>query len=514
MKKLHFLKFLAVAILVAGVNQSCTDLEEKLFDQVTPDNYFKTNEELITGLGSAYTALYSIGNHGGFMSSNEVSSDEIMIPQRGQDWFDGGVWLRQHRHEWTVEEPHLNGSWTTLYGGINTCNRLIAQFQELGNPVTEPFIGELKVLRALWYYWALDMFGNIPLSTDFKDTSLPATSSREQVFNFIVNELRTEVPKLSKAVDATTYGRMNFYAGQALLAKLYLNAEVFTGKPQWAQAAAACDEIINSGAYSLEGNYFNNFNVNNGGSREAILAVPYDEIFARGFNLSQMTLHYGSQDTWNLTAQPWNGYCTLQEFYNSYEDKDLRKGVYGNQKIRGNFHAGPQYRVDGVTPILDGGAEAADPDGQTLVFTPQINEHFPNALRQAGARVGKFEFKIGGLPEMSNDFPIFRYADILLMKAEALWRQNPADQVALSLVNQIRARAGIDPYTSLTAQNLLAERGREMFYENHRRNDLIRFGKFNDAWDFKPASAAFRNIFPIPLQQLNANQNLRQNPGY
>lgn len=514
MKKLYILKFLIVALFIATFNQSCTDLDEELFSEVTPDNFFKTDEELIAGLGAAYTSLYSIGSHNTFMSCNEVSSDEIMIPQRGQDWFDGGVWLRQHRHEWTVEEPHLNNAWNTIYGGINNCNRLIAQFEDLGNPSTDPFIAELKVLRGLWYYWALDMFGNVPLAVDFKETEPPATSSRAEVYNFLVGELETEVPKLTKDVNGSTYGRVHYYVGQSILAKLYLNAGIFAGKDEWSKAEAACNEIINSGIYSLESDYFTNFNRDNSGSSENIFAVPYDEIFAGGFNISQMTLHYGSQGTWNLTAQPWNGYCTLQEFYNSYDDNDLRKGEYGNQKVRSNFHAGPQFASDGVTPILDGGAEANDPDGETLVFTPEINEHFPNTLRQAGARVGKFEFVSGGQPSLSNDFPIFRYGDILLMKAEALWQQDNGSAEALALVNQIRARSGADAFDQLTPEDLLAERGREMFFENHRRNDLVRFGAFGDEWDFKPTSEPFKTLFPIPRQQIDANPKLTQNQGY
>ncbi|MEM1325863.1 MAG: RagB/SusD family nutrient uptake outer membrane protein [Bacteroidota bacterium] len=514
MKKLYNLKLLIPVLLFVGFNQSCTDLDEELFSQVTPENYFKTEEELITGLGEAYTQLYNIGSHNNFMSCNEVSSDEIMIPQRGQDWFDGGVWLRQHRHEWTIEEPHLNNAWNVLYGGINTCNRLIAQFEDLGNPVTDPFIAELKVLRGLWYYWALDMFGNVPLAVDFKDTEPPATSSRADVYNFIVGQLETEVPKLSRAVDGTTYGRINYFAGQAILAKLYLNAEVFKGSAEWSKAEAACNEIINSGFYSLTSDYFENFNRENSGSSELIFAVPYDQIFAGGFNISQMTLHYGSQDTWNLQAQPWNGYCTLQEFYNSYDDSDLRKGEYGNQKVRGNFHAGPQFASDGVTPILDSGAEPGDPNGEPLEFTPEINEHFPNTLRQAGARVGKYEFYEGGQPSLDNDFPIFRLGDILLMKAEALWYQDNGSSEALALVNQIRERAGAEPFDQLTPEDLLAERGREMFFENHRRTDLVRFGAFGNEWDFKPASEGFRNLFPIPRQQIDANPKLVQNSGY
>ncbi|MCB0607406.1 MAG: RagB/SusD family nutrient uptake outer membrane protein, partial [Lewinella sp.] len=185
-----------------------------------------------------------------------------------------------------------------------------------------------------------------------------------------------------------------------------------------------------------------------------------------------------------------------------------------SQKVRGNFLAGPQYASDGVTRLIDDGAEAADPDGKPVTFTPELNELFPNALRQAGVRIGKFEFKNGGRTSLSNDFPIFRYADVLLMKAEAQWRQNASSATALALVNQVRARAGVPDFTELTADNLLAERGREMFYENHRRTDLIRFGQYNKAWEFKPASQPFRNIYPIPRAQLDANPNLAQNPGY
>lgn len=266
MKKFSALKFLFVGLLMVAFTQSCTDLDEELFDTVTPDNFFKTDEEFIAALGAAYTSLYAIGNHGGYVSANEVASDEAMIPQRGQDWFDGGVWLRQHAHTYNFEEGHFNGSWNQLYGGVNNCNRLIAQFESLANPDTDPFIAELKVLRGYFFWQLLDMFGNIPLSTDFADTEPPATTPRAEVYNFLVNDLETEVPKLTKAKDGTTYGRVTYWVGKSILAKLYLNAEIYSGKAEWTKAAAACDEIINSGLYNLEGDYFTNFNENNSGS--------------------------------------------------------------------------------------------------------------------------------------------------------------------------------------------------------------------------------------------------------
>ncbi|MEL7064851.1 MAG: RagB/SusD family nutrient uptake outer membrane protein, partial [Bacteroidota bacterium] len=318
--------------------------------------------------------------------------------------------------------------------------------------------------------------------------------------------------------DANTYARFTQTAADMLLTKLYLNAAVYSGTAQWAQAQTAVDRVISSGLYSLTNDYFENFNADNDnggvGTSENIFVIPYDAVNAPGFNLPQMTLHYSSNATFDLQEQPWNGYCSLQEFYNSYEDGDARKGVSGNQQVRGNFLAGPQFASDGVTPLTDGAVETADPDGENIIFTPEVNEHFPNALRQAGARVSKYEYEIGNTRHLNSDFPVFRYADALLMKAEALWQQDNGSQEALDLVNQIRTRAGVAELGSLTADELLAERGREMFYEAWRRSDLIRFGKFGDEWDFKPASAAGKELFPIPQNKINVNPNLRQNPSY
>jgi starch-binding outer membrane protein, SusD/RagB family len=520
MKK-YMIKALFVGLFVIAFNQSCSDLDENVYSSVKTDDFFKNNDEFIAALGAAYTNLYGFLNHGNYLSTQEVSSDEIMIPQRGGDWFDGGQWLRAHRHEYNANDDCVTNSWNFLFGGVNTCNRLIFTFEKLigegkvDAALARPFIAELKVLRALWYFWLLDAFGNVPIvdrfdvPADFK----PATKTRAEVYAFVDKELTDNVPLLTKDKNLATYARVNYWVGKSIQAKLYLNAGVYTGTPQWDKAIAAADEIINSNNYALEGNYFANFNANNAASKENIFVIPYDQVFAGGFNMPQMTLHYGSQATFNLTDQPWNGYCTLQEFYESYETTDGRKGISGNQQIRGNFHAGPQYDDDGRTVIIDNSAD--DPDGKNLVFTPQINAHFPNCFRQAGARVGKFEFPLGATPNLNTDFPIFRYADILLTKAEGLWRKSAGDAAALALVNQIRARAGgVAPFTSLTSDNFLAERGREMFYEGWRRQDQIRFGAWAKTWAFKPASEKCKEIWPIPRAQINANANLKQNPCY
>lgn len=515
MKKISlFGKLLLPALFLLTFNNSCTDLEEKTFDQLTDENFLKTEEEFIAALGAAYTGLYAMGNHGGYFSLQEVSSDEVMIPQRGGDWGDGGQWINAHRHELKATDPNVNNAWTFLYGGVNTCNRLIFQFTKLkeegkvDGTLADKFISELRVLRAMYYYFLIDTFGNVPLVTrfDVAEDFLPATEDRATVYNYVVGELNAAVPLLEKKNDLTTYGRMNYYTGKAIQAKLYLNAGVYTGTARWDECIAACDEIINSGLYSVEAVYRNNFITNNQTSKEFILAIPFDEVFARGFNLAQMTLHYGSQATYNLQAQPWNGYCSLQEFYEIHDAADAR---------RNNFIVGNQFAADGVTPIVDAGAEPTDPDGPQLNFTPAINEHFPNALRQAGARIGKYEFKSGATPELSNDMPLFRYSDILLTKAEALWRKDAGSAAALAIVNQIRDRSWKNaPLASLSADELLKERGREMFYEGVRRQDLIRFGVYGNATQFMPGSQPCKELWPIPTPQINVNPNLRQNPCY
>lgn len=511
MKSIHVKRFLLAGTFVALFSQACTNLDEKVFSQVTQDNFFRTPEEFASALGAAYTNLYGFANHNGIFSIQEVSSDELMIPQRGNDWFDGGQWLRMKRHTFTPLEDSFNNAWSFCYSGISACNRLIAQFEAIPNSTA--VIAELRVLRAIYHFWLMDLFGNVPIVDKFAGApARPANNTRAQVFAFIESEVNANVNQLSKNVDASTYGRVNFFVAQALLTKMYLNAQVYKGSPEFDKTIAAADQIINGGKYSLEGNYFANFNPTNNGSKENIFVIPYDEIFAQGFNLPQMTLHYGSQATFNLQQQPWNGYCTMEEFYNLYTGD-------ANDTRRNNFLVGVQ-RTSGGAVILDSNAESADPDGQPLTFTPVVNELEPNALRQAGARVGKFQYKLGATPNLDNDYPLFRYADILLAKAEALCRKagNWNDATARALFNQVRTRSGAAALATTTEQDYIDERGREMFAEAVRRQDLIRFNQFRLVPTRRPvngtASAATRGLFPIPTNQRNVNPNLAQNPGY
>ena len=223
-------------------------------------------------------------------------------------------------------------------------------------------------------------------------------------------------------------------------------------------------------------------------------------------NFSQMNLHYSSQFTWNFDAQPWNGYATLEEFYNSFDASDGRRDA--------SFIVGEQLDFGG-SAVLD---FASDDESLVLNYTPGINELGPNSQREAGARPGKFSFKQFGRPDMDNDYPIIRLGDMYLVRAEGLARASGDWNQAVPDVNILRARAGASAFTSMDDEEFLAERGREMFQEADRRTSLIRFGAFNDAWWEKSVSPAHVNLFPIPFDQIQAASGssftLSQNPGY
>lgn len=512
----QFYKFLFLVFAISIV--SCSDLEPEFTDVIPEENYFQNEAAFISALGSAYTNMYGYMNHGNMFSLDVTSSDEAAVTHKGPDWEDGGQWLRMHRHEFFDGEGVFGNVWNFCYGGINTCNRLIATFENAANENSAAFIAELKVLRAYYYTILLDVFGNVPIidTFDVPEGFKPATVSRTEVYNWVKDELEAQVPLLPQENSPATYGRVNYYAGQAMLADLYLNAEVYTGTPEYAKAVAACDEIINSGAFSLESNYFANFAVENAGSGENIWVIPYDAVNAGGFNLVQMTLHYESQKTFGTVDQPWNGYCVLADLYNSFEEDDVR--FTGGSRAYGVMLHGPQRDMNGNLLMDEADSwyedHAFNGDARVVVFDPEINELAPNAWRDGGARLSKYEYEVGTPNTMSNDFALFRYADILMSKAEAMWRMNSGSPEALDLVNMIRERAGVAPFASLNADNFIAEYGREMCFEAKRRNDLIRFDKWSEAWWEKSASDENKKLMPIPADQITLNDNLVQNPGY
>ena len=559
MKKIINMKYVT-GLAIMAFSMSCTNLDEELYSQIAADDFGKTPEEVAAALANAYTG-WTGGYIGSTWSMSEVSSDEMVVPTRGQDWFDNGNWQRMHLHSFLSSDDLVRGSWETIFGGVTTCNRLLKQFEpkaEAGEDAAKLAVAELKALRGLHYFFLIDLYGNVPIYKNFDELDVSNGtgsdySQRAKVYDWVVSEVEAAAPLLSKAKDMSTYGKMNYWAAKMLLAKLYLNEGVFTSDPSkgsyvkasdatLTKAANALDEIINDGGFSLESDYFANFGVENEGSTENIFVIVYDQVFAGGFNLNMRTLSYLQQDTYNFTQQPWNGYCTLEEFYNSFDNADIRKGDItqvdwpnmpgmtideNNRTGRSMFIVGPQYNAKTGDILLDGG-QYDEPDGEVFVLTPEVNELGPAALRQAGARVGKFEYEVGGTPNMSNDYPIFRYGDVLLMRAEVYWQQGIFTS-ALGTINNLRAVRGlgdataIDNGTSRLGDHLLGERAREVAFEYWRRNDLIRFGRFNDEWwgketnpaglpAFDPVFDPYVNVFPIPNNQVGPT--LKQNPGH
>lgn len=481
-----------VGLLVAG--QSCTDLTEKTFDVLpTSGDFGSTTAQQNALIGPLYTGL---GDYWGNLTNLNTVTDEQIVPTRGGDWKDGDNWKRLYTHTWdpVTDNNQFNGPWNWCYNNITAIN------QQLGTLKDPSTIAELKVLRAFFHYQAMDLFGNVIIAGQLGGAT-PQQSTRAQVFSFVEKEILDNYSALTDQVGGTYYGRINKWVADMVLAKLYLNAQVYTGTPRWQDAITRLDNIIKSGKFTLNADYLGNFTTQNQSSPEIILATPFSSTKRTGFHPQMQGLHYLNQLTYNIGTAPWNGFCTVTEFYNSFDDKDLRKK---------QWLVGQQYKADG-TALVD--------DGIPLAYTPELSAFtFPAgaAGRIAGARSQKYQIQRNNpVTEQDNDFVIYRLGDAYLMRAEAYLRLGNMAS-AVTDANVIRSRAGMTAYTTatLTLDEMLAERGREMAWELHRRQDLIRFGQFNKAWRFKDASQSYRTIFPIPRDQLALNPNLKQNPGY
>lgn len=490
MKRISFILGLLLAF------SACTDLDSVYSDAIPMDQFPDNDAQLAIVPTPAYSYMREFCDGAGWWFCQELTSDEMCCPTRGTDWDDGGKWRVLYQHEWTNNTEAINSMWSRYYGGISESNRIKEFFQALEeSDATLSSIAKMRVLCAYYHYLAMDNYGDVPYVIEFANAEVqPSKTPRATIYQNLVNEVTESIPLISASSSKTAVTKAMAFC---LLAKLYLNAEVYTGTPQWAACEAAIDSVLAMG-YSLESDPLAPFVTENSNCNENIFVIPYDENTYQSFNLHMRTLHYNHNLTYDMSAAPWNGFCTTEAHYNSFEDGDARKSGY--------FLVGQQYASDG-SEITD--AVASSP----LIIDPYIDAlsmsigagNTNEEIRMSGARIKKFEIKKGILENASNDFPIFRLADFILMKAEVMIRQgNNGDDY----INQIRNRAGLGDITGATLDDVLAERGREMFYEGHRRQDLIRFGKFlNARWE-KPASTSDRITFPIPQWVIDANPNL------
>jgi hypothetical protein len=478
----------------------CTNIDENVYDKYSADDFYGSAQGADVALASVYAQVGGnwdgVGYAGadrGWYDLNCFSSDEQVIPHRTTgDWeLD---FARLYKHEWLPTDSFINNTWKWLYKSIFNANLAVNQLEKSNAEPSK--IAEAKVLRAFFYYLLIDDFGDVPFYTDNNTTvdQIPQ-SSRKEVYNFIVKELTENVEKLSSTKGGNYYGRFNKWAGYSLLAKVYLNAQVYTGTPEWAKCLAACDKVSEGGfslhsgaadASSPMGNKYYELFGDVLPDDETILSifvtanVVSRNIFTiRSLNGPDAKALFGSSG--------WNGTIVPEDFFSKYAEQDIRK----KQFRYGDQGGGVNYTV-----------KVASLDN-------------PGAAPQAGVRNTKFypvtPMDGGGA---SNDFPIYRYADILLMKAECNVRLgNPT--AAKPLIDQIRQRAGLGILAANpTLDDIYNERGFELNWEGHRRQDMIRFDKFLLANDFRGVSAAYRKLFPIPTAALDANKGLKQNTGY
>ena len=520
-------KIFNIAIALLGFAAvACVDLSPEVYTDVRKEDYFKTPSQFSTLIANAYSQL--AGEYGyiyreGFWSLQEYTSDEVIVPTRATDWYDGGVPIAMHTHTWLSDTRDVNNGWSFAYGGVTKCNTVIDNIHSIAgedestwNDAAKAGLAEAKILRAFYHLLAMDVYGNVHIDDGEREIK---QYTRKEVYDWIEKELLENAEKVD---DSVRYGSMTRPVAYMILAKLYLNAEVYTGTPQWKKAEEYCDKIIEGGyGYDLNDDYFATFTTNNTGNKEIIFPIVFDSVYANGNMFHLITNHYAMRDVFGFTTDCWNGPCTLGSFYALYDEKDVR---------RNQWFVGPIYNTttDWKTLIYNRAAwtgEVKEWDhGDShfkVIITPDVTtiQDPTGANSCEGARFIKFQVENGIAHHADSDFPIYRYADVLLMKAEARMRQKNgvADDVALECVNKVHRRAGLKDYTAaqLTYDELLAERGRELAWEGHRRDDQIRFGTYGGTWEFKSASDKNHQLFPIPNWVRDAAPGVyTQNPGY
>ncbi|MDR0393857.1 MAG: RagB/SusD family nutrient uptake outer membrane protein [Tannerella sp.] len=531
-------KCIIFAVVINCVIGCSNNLDEKVFSSVTQQSYKYTMEDFHPTVANVYSYFRSFYDHWGFFSSQEVAGNAIVMPPNASGWDDGGVYRRMHYHTWNSEQAHVANVWELLYRGVLICNNVIDQIESEAVPAPsaaekEQGLAEVRAVRAYYYWQICDNFGDAPLVTTMS-TDLPAKNTRKEIFDFVVNELKEVVPKLSEEQGGNMYGRLNKWAGKALLANVYLNGEVYTGQAYWNECMAQCDEIINSGRCALSDNFKDPFRATGvESSKEVLFTIPYDRDFGGGNSVHMYSWHGELKKKFLTEATPWGSGSAmgLTQFIDTYDEEDTRLGD--------TWLMGPQYAADGTQLV-----GTYDMKGEPFVYTKDV----PSAsytTEMEGYRMNKFEIQAGSTHQSTTDIPQFRYAQILMMKAECLLRTGAPG--AGALVTEVRKRAFkdhpekavvtdeqlrqnsayrygyvenytiVDPGDQEPVQlgRMLDELGWEFVWELQTRRNLIRFGVFTKkSWLSHKPQGDYRTVFPIPERVLTSNPNLEQNPNY
>ena len=553
---------------------SCTNLDETLYSDLNESNIDLSNENDLSLLLGASVAQYRylVEDWFGMYHLLEECTDQYMVPARvGVGW--GDAYINLHRHNWSPSVDQIYNPWQIAYRGIGYANKVIDAI-DAENPTTRKSLAHARFFRAMFYYHLFDMFRNIPLqiTQDVPQGYLPQQVSPEEMYKFLVDEFTFAKENMG---DDFIWGYGNKYACSMALAKLYLNKNVYlgtTGNDGYESCLAELNTIINSGKYSLAPTYKDCFKEDLSENPEIIFVVPGDRTHTVQFGLQSYCFPQSGLEAYGSTAPGYNGSCGIPQWIRTYDADD--------QRLADTWNGGAQHKAkknsDGTYTFnpADGDPiyfEADDWTG-TGILTYNLNVHSidkPGAYQQEGYRLHKYEI-VAGTDDgtTSDDVAIFRYADVLMMKAECLLRLGRDKDQAASLVSQVRQRSfGSNPSkaTRTVAQleggsvyaygheeyqlpddattgyldwsnaittyeggadielgGLLDDLGWEFCCELHRRQDLIRF-KLKDGrsvWDGKSwfckdaTTSTTYDIFSIPDEAMKANIDLKQNPGY
>lgn len=543
MKRIYSILFASFSLLSWT---SCSSyLEENPKDRLDEETAYSTLSDVQkNGVLSLYNYVGGYvdsqglqGTGRGIYDLNTFTTDEAIMPTRGGDWYDGGFWQGLYLHRWGVNNEAIYATWEYLYRTVILCNGSLERIQDFAEKHPEEnvadCVAEVRALRAMFYYYIMDLFGSVPLI----EKSDPAVEDivqekRSKVFNFIVKELAESSSLLSEERSnqpGVYYGRMTQPVVWFLLAKLALNAEVYTdddwtdgSRPDgksiffevegqrlnaWQTVNYYCEKITTAG-YILEKDYTANFAVFNESSEENIFVIPMSKtLYTNQFIYLFRSRHYNHAKAYGLSGE--NGSSATKEVLETFG--------YDTPQVDARFDycyfAGPVKDLEGNQILLDDGV------------TPLVYEPWNVALdvsgkpyeKTAGARMKKYEVDKTGLKDgklLDNDIVLFRYADVLLMQSEAKVRNGEDGDAELNLV---RSRVGMAPRTA-TLENLLDERMMELAWEGWRRQDMIRFGVFTRSYSCRPQLPGEENgyttVFPIPEKVIDMNPQLHQHKGY
>ncbi len=476
-------------------------------------------DDIAASDGNFFTTTRALWN------CQEITTDEAMCA-----WGDVGI-ADLNTQTWSPQNPFLTALYQRLSLSVTYANEFIRNTKASTDPTIMRYNAEARYLRALAYAWDMDLFGNPPFTTDAdgvgkffpKQLDPDSKIGRAKLFNYIVSELHAIENKLG--APKSSYPQADQGACWMLLARVYLNAQVYTGTAKYDSCKIYCDKVIGSGAYQLATNYRQNFSADNDGvhNPEMIFAWAQDGIHTQGYVGTTFIIESCSDGTYinapdlGLTSNTnWNGNRARKDFMNVLVDTIA---TYGNVQI----------------PAADVLFSQSKDTRVYLRMKQSLNIPSASSSGNFGVGVYKFTAKNANGTQAadynpafaSTDFPIFRYADALLMRAESLHKLNN-DASAVQDINLVRARAygnatGNITAGQLTDQFLLNERAREFYYEAQRRTDLVRFGQFTDGtykWQWKGGTFggtkvdSHLNLFPIPGDEVSANPNIKQNPGY